>query len=258
METILAFSCVLFTLVLIRIRSCLPSSSKTLQRGKALSVFVVFGSGGHTSEMLQLLMKLENVKYDPCYFVLANTDVTSEGRIRSVKLPLLERAKWLKIQRSREVKQSYFSTIFTSLKSLAECFYIIATIQPDLIICNGPGTCVPLCYAMVILRVLGVTQDSSIVFAESFCRVQSLSLTGKLLYYISDVFLVQWPLLAEKYPRAKHIGTICWAPAQYIVSIVTIMYINKKSLYSSLNMYNWNNNSYHGTHIHRIPNTQPE
>jgi beta-1,4-N-acetylglucosaminyltransferase len=205
----LAVLCVGLTLLWIRIRSCLPSKGKTIQKGRPLSTFVVFGSGGHTSEMLQLLTALKTVKYDPCYFILANTDSTSENKIRSMPLSLLSGAKWLKIQRSREVKQSYISTVFTSLKSLMECFYWVATLQPDLIICNGPGTCVPLCYALFFLRVVGITQNSSIVFVESFCRVQSLSLTGKLLYYISDVFLVQWPLLAEKYPRAKYIGSIC-------------------------------------------------
>lgn len=210
MVVIGAVFCIAVTLLFIRIKSCLPSSySKNIRKGKPLSTFVVFGSGGHTSEMLQLLRNIQNVKYDPCYFVLANTDSTSESKIKSMSLPLLKQAKWLRIQRSREVKQSYLSTIFTSFKSLIESFYLVLTIQPDLIICNGPGTCVPLCYALFALRVLGVTQNSKIVFAESFCRVQSLSLTGRLLYYISDVFLVQWPLLAEKYPRAKYIGTIC-------------------------------------------------
>lgn len=82
------------------------------------------------------------------------------------------------------------------------------------IICNGPGTCVPICVAAFALRVrrcwLGVTPPAivhrfpacwcaqvlflsrcRIVFVESFCRVRSLSLSGKLLYPFADRFVVR-------------------------------------------------------------------
>jgi beta-1,4-N-acetylglucosaminyltransferase len=47
------------------------------------------------------------------------------------------------------------------------------------------------------LRFLGATR-TKIIFVESFCRVQSLSMTGKILYYVADRFIVQWPGLQEK------------------------------------------------------------
>jgi beta-1,4-N-acetylglucosaminyltransferase len=81
-------------------------------------------------------------------------------------------------------------------------------LRPGLIICNGPGTCVLLCYAAFLLRLLGVYQPV-LVFAESFCRVSSLSLSGKLLYPIVDKFVVQWPGLADRYSRAEYLGRIC-------------------------------------------------
>jgi len=44
--------------------------------------------------------------------------------------------------------------------------------------------------------------DCRVVFVESFCRVTQLSATGRLLYYVADEFVVHWPGLARKYPRA--------------------------------------------------------
>ena len=45
------------------------------------------------------------------------------------------------------------------------------------------------------------------VFIESFCRVERLSMTGKILYHtIADLTLVQWPQLLQTYPRAKYKG----------------------------------------------------
>jgi beta-1,4-N-acetylglucosaminyltransferase len=43
---------------------------------------------------------------------------------------------------------------------------------------------------------------AKLLFIESFCRVTSLSLSGKLLYPLASRFLVHWPQLKAKHPRA--------------------------------------------------------
>ncbi len=67
------------------------------------------------------------------------------------------------------------------------------------------GTCVPLCYAAFLFKVIGLL-ETKIIFVESFCRVDQLSLTGKLLYLVSDRFIVQWQKLLTLYPRAEYLG----------------------------------------------------
>lgn len=47
-----------------------------------------------------------------------------------------------------------------------------------------------------------------IVFVESICRANTLSLSGLLLYHVVDEFIVQWPQLALKYPLARYIGRL--------------------------------------------------
>ncbi len=69
------------------------------------------------------------------------------------------------------------------------------------------GTCVPLCIAAFLMKVLGLS-DSCIIFVESFCRVKNLSITGRLLYIIADRFIVQWPELSEHFQRAEYLGDI--------------------------------------------------
>lgn len=46
------------------------------------------------------------------------------------------------------------------------------------------------------------------IYVESFARVKSLSLSGRILYLVVDRFLVQWPLLKEKYSRAEFKGVL--------------------------------------------------
>lgn len=74
---------------------------------------------------------------------------------------------------------------------------MVARKRPQLIMCNGPGTCLPICLAAFCFRLV-FFMDVRIVFCESFCRVKTLSLTGRLLYPIADRFVVQWPQLRER------------------------------------------------------------
>lgn len=88
------------------------------------------------------------------------------------------------------------------------------------VLCNGPGTCVPLCVAGLLLGILGM-KKVLIVYVESICRVQTLSLTGKILYPMSDYFFVQWASLRDKYPKSIFLGRIVWKHWLHIYTNVT-------------------------------------
>ncbi|GAA6099575.1 UDP-N-acetylglucosamine transferase subunit ALG14 homolog [Tachysurus ichikawai] len=75
------------------------------------------------------------------------------------------------------------------------------------VLCNGPGTCIPLCTAGLLSGILGFKRVL-LVYVESICRVESLSLSGKILYHFADYFFVQWKPLKAKYPKSIYIGRI--------------------------------------------------
>ncbi len=118
-------------------------------------------------------------------------------------------APFLPIPRSREVGQSYLTAIFTTLWAFLGAFRLVLTTRPKLLLVNGPGTCLPVAVAAVLLRLLCIV-STKIVFVESVCRVESLSLTGKILYHarLADAVHVQWKQLAEAYPRSKYVGIL--------------------------------------------------
>lgn len=101
---------------------------------------------------------------------------------------------------------SPLGNVLTPFLSLSVCVCVRMLFQ---VLCNGPGTCVPLCAAGLLLGILGM-KKVLIVYVESICRVQTLSLTGKILYPISDYFFVQWPSLRDKYPKSIFLGRIVW------------------------------------------------
>lgn len=73
---------------------------------------------------------------------------------------------------------------------------------------NGPATGAVAAFVGVGREVLW-GEKCQIVYVESLARVDTLSVSGKLLYYVADRFLVQWPELKEKYPRAEFYGRLC-------------------------------------------------
>lgn len=115
------------------------------------------------------------------------------------------------LPRAREVHQSYTSSIFTTLYSTYKTIQLLWKIRPQLILTNGPGTCVPIIYCAFFLRCLDSfvhftslrTRMFRTIFIESVCRVKTLSLSGKLVYYFVDSFVVHWPSLMEGYDMVE-------------------------------------------------------
>ena len=54
------------------------------------------------------------------------------------------------------------------------------------------------------------------VYVESICRVESLSLSGLIMYYFADHLLVQWPQLKDKYPKSIYLGELFDAGVYYV------------------------------------------
>ncbi|CAL1684043.1 unnamed protein product [Lasius platythorax] len=156
---------------------------------------IILGSGGHTAEMLRIVEHLNFENYSPRVYICARTDELSAEKVRNLE-DGNEDYKIVEIYRSREVRQSYFTSIWTTGFATLNCLPILWRENPELILCNGPGTCVPLCIVAFLFKALCITQNV-IVFIESFCRVKSFSLTGKILYYLADHVVVQWAYLSK-------------------------------------------------------------
>lgn len=185
--------------------------TKYSKRNRSLpcKMITVLGSGGHTSEMISLLKGLNMDNYAPRIYVVASGDGMSiekitmfEKTVNKVSKPDLR-----VVPRARQVNQSYITSVFTTLCALFYTFPIIFTTQPELVLCNGPGTCIPVCLWAYLMKFLWI-KDVKIVYVESICRVEHLSLSGLILYYLyaADHLLVQWSELQELYPRSRFVG----------------------------------------------------
>jgi beta-1,4-N-acetylglucosaminyltransferase len=164
------------------------------------SIMIVLGSGGHTSELLIMLKKLDLNKFSEIFFVSSLNDSRSESKVHEVfkNLNNLNNLKFFKIFRSRNVGQSFVSSIFTTILAMLHSIYLILVSRPSMIITNGPGVALPLVYIGYIMKKLKILTEFKILFIESFCRTRSVSLAGKLIQPVADKFIVLWPEIANQ------------------------------------------------------------
>jgi beta-1,4-N-acetylglucosaminyltransferase len=73
--------------------------------------------------------------------------------------------------------------------------------RPEIIVSNGAGVAVPFFY---IGKILG----SKLVFIEVYDRIDSPTLTGKLVHPITDAFVLQWEEQKNFYSKGKVIGQV--------------------------------------------------
>lgn len=176
----------LLLLTAVRLFSILPARRNQTRKRTSPSppahlrrIGAVLGSGGHTSEMLTLLSHLDvsdgvdgeakgATSYAPPHtYFISRGDTLSAAKARSFESNrpwTQKRATQSELQpsivdlpRARRVHQPLLTTPFSVLECFAACLHYTLrderTRSLDLIVMNGPGTCVPLVAAVYVKRV---------------------------------------------------------------------------------------------------------
>lgn len=108
---------------------------------------------------------------------------------------------------TKELKNAYFiddpkRNPLILIKSIFQSLSIFRKEKPDIVFTTGAGVAVPICY---LAKIAG----KKVIFLESFCRVKLPSFSGRLIYPIADLFLVQWEEMLSRYgKKAKYWGAV--------------------------------------------------
>ena len=81
------------------------------------------------------------------------------------------------------------------------CLRIVFRERPDVVISTGAAVG---CITCFLSKLFG----AKVVWIDSITNVERLSLSGRMVRHIADLFLVQWPELAEKYDNVEYAGTL--------------------------------------------------
>jgi len=104
-----------------------------------------------------------------------------------------ETAYWAYFPTNRSIK-NLIRNAFLALK-------ILLKERPDLIVSTGAGVAIPFFY-------LGKLLGAKLIFIEVYDRIDSPTLTGKLVYPVTDSFALQWEEQKRFYPKGKVLGQL--------------------------------------------------
>jgi len=145
-----------------------------------MKICLICSHGGHLTELLQLMEAFEGHE---TFFVTYDSARTRELR-----------CKYL-LKNIGKNPLRMLTAFFTIFK-------ILYKERPDLIVSTGSEIAIPAFYLARLFRI-------KTIFIESWTRVVQPTGTGRIVYPVTDVFLVQWERLLAKYgKKAKYEGGI--------------------------------------------------
>ena len=152
-------------------------------------VIFISSAGGHFCELMQLDTLFKSYES----FVITE----KEKSAIDVRLPNVVKMYYLLSARRNNILLFALKNICNLLRSL----FLFILIYPDVIVTTGANTAVPICYFGKLFR-------KKIIYIETFAVSHSKTLSGKLVYPIADVFLVQWSSMLNLYPKAIYKGGV--------------------------------------------------
>lgn len=150
---------------------------------KKVKICLVGSSGGHLTH-LYMLKPLWNDK-ERFWVTFDKTDANS-------------------ILKDEKVYHCYFPTnrnIWNLIRNTFLAIKVLHKERPNLIISSGAAVAVPFFY-------IGKLMGAKTVYIEVFDRINKSTLTGKLVYPVTDKFIVQWDEMKEVYKKAINLGSI--------------------------------------------------
>ncbi len=148
-----------------------------------MKVMLVCSSGGHLSQLYQLRPWWQ--EHERTWVTFADAHAKS-------------------LLAGEKMTPAYAPTtrnIPNALRNLRLAFRLIRAERPDLIVSDGAGVAFPF---FVIGWLLGVRT----VYLEVYDRISRPTMTGRLCYPLTDLFLLQWPEQAALYPGGQVIGCL--------------------------------------------------
>lgn len=139
------------------------------------------------TELLGLLTTVENWPLQPSVYVTSREIWASKLR------PLGPTYVVGECDRTKPFKIAY---------TLWKSFWFVLKEKPDVVISTGS---LPIAIVCLIAKKI---RGTKIVWIDSIAQLEDLSMSGKMLLKQADVFLTQWPEVAEQYAEAEYVGEL--------------------------------------------------
>jgi UDP-N-acetylglucosamine:LPS N-acetylglucosamine transferase len=148
-----------------------------------MRVLLVCSSGGHLIQLHNLRPWWE--RHDRMWVTFKKLDSRS--------LLAGERVAWAHHPTTRNLPNL--------VRNLLLAWRQLRSFRPDVVVSSGAGVAFPF---FLIARLLG----QKTVYVEVYDRIDSATVTGRLCYPISNLFLLQWEEQRRSYPNGVVIGSL--------------------------------------------------
>ena len=152
-------------------------------------VLFISSTGGHLTELLQLKPLFK--KYD--YHIITEKDKAN----LKLKEEYGNKIDYLPYGTRSKIFEYIFKYFYLCIKTIILFFKI----KPDYIVTTGTHTAGPMCY---IAKMFG----KKVIYIETIANINRKTATGRLIYPIADLFIVQWEEMKKIYPKAVYGGSI--------------------------------------------------
>ncbi|MHC4475837.1 MAG: PssD/Cps14F family polysaccharide biosynthesis glycosyltransferase [Planctomycetota bacterium] len=150
---------------------------------KAIKVCLATSGGGHLSQLLKLAESWQG--YDCVY--ITTTEVVQDKLRKLGKVYLVGECN-----RQHPMK---VAGVFW------RCLKVVLRERPHVLISTGAAAGCMACF-------LGKLRGAKVIWIDSITNVERISLSGRMVRYIADLFFVQWPQLAEQYDNVEYVGSV--------------------------------------------------
>ena len=155
-----------------------------------MKIGIVISGGGHLDEVLPLLNSFGGQD-----IFLATYRQKS---LLNFKHPQIKRTYFIKLGGSWRI-----SLLLNSLINLKELYLILRKERPTILFSTGSEIAI---LAFFLGKILFRTK---LIFLETVTRPKTPSFTARIVYPITDLFLVQWETLLGKFgPKAQYAGRV--------------------------------------------------
>lgn len=152
-------------------------------KDKHLRICLAASAGGHISQLLKLAECWNGYET----FCVTTTDVV--------------RNKLNKLGEVYVVGECNRQHPLRVIAVFLRCLCIVFKERPDVVISTGAAAGCMLCF-------LGKMFGAKVVWIDSITNVERISLSGRMVRYVADLFLVQWPELTSRYKKVEFVGTL--------------------------------------------------
>ena len=151
-----------------------------------IRICVGASAGGHLKQLSEVLKTSHNWPLSPSHCITTHTELAQH----------LEH-----FGETFVIGECNRLTPYKMLEVFVRAFSVVAKIRPNVVITTGA---LPLAWVCLFAKLFG----AKIIWIDSIANVEKLSMSGSMVRYFSDLFITQWPDLAERYDNVEYLGKI--------------------------------------------------